>query len=86
MVPLIQEKWQRKHFRDFNYLTVDPPTWAVILVYLLTIAASGGLSVWVVMNDLNPEKGSIKAFVYGIKCEVLYRWKRVTRKLFRGIK
>lgn len=81
--PLMEEKWQRKHFRDFAYLTIDPPTWAVAIVFFLTLLASGGLSVWVVMNDLNPEPGSIKAFAYGIKCEVVYRWNRLLKKFRR---
>jgi len=50
--PLVQEKWIRKHFRDFDYLSIDPPTWAVVLVFVLTLAVSTGLSIWVVKNDV----------------------------------
>lgn len=49
--PLVQEKWVRKHFRDFNYLTIDPPTWAIVMVFVLTLIVNVGLSVWVVKND-----------------------------------
>lgn len=53
----IRARWRRRDFAEFNYLTVDPPAWAVVLVYLLTMAACGGLGAWAVLNDLRPEHG-----------------------------
>ena len=47
----IREKWVRKQFADFSYITVEPPTWAVILALLLTIAINIGTSWWVVNNE-----------------------------------
>ncbi len=49
--PLILEKWVRKNFADFSYLTVEPPTWAVLLVFALTIILNLGISAWVVLNE-----------------------------------
>jgi hypothetical protein len=51
LVPEIRTKWQRKHFSDFNYLTVDPPTWAVGLIFIITIALNVGLGAWIVKNQ-----------------------------------
>lgn len=49
--PAIGQKFRRKHFKDFNYLTVEPPGWAVILVYVLTIAMNTGLAFWIIQNQ-----------------------------------
>lgn len=59
-VPLVQKKWVRKRFRDFSYLTVEPPGWAVALTYLLTLAVNLGLSFWIVGNqhqEWTPRRG-----------------------------
>lgn len=49
----VDKGFQRKHFREFSYLTVEPPTWAVILTYLLTLAINIGLSYWIVKNEFD---------------------------------
>lgn len=41
----------RRSFKEFNYLTVEPPTWAIIMAYILTILINIGLSYWIVKND-----------------------------------
>lgn len=51
VVPQIQASFKRKHFKDFNYLTVEPPTWAILLTFLITIAVNLGVAYWVVNND-----------------------------------
>lgn len=47
----VQEHFQRKHFEDFNYLTVEPPTWAITLTFCLVGLMNFGLGVWIVQND-----------------------------------
>lgn len=49
----IEEKFVRRSFKEFDYLTVEPPTWAVILAYLLTLAINIGLSSWIIKNEYN---------------------------------
>jgi len=64
--PVVADKWVRKKFKDFSYLTVDPPGWAVVLVFILTILANLGISAWAIMNehdstfDFGPETSSPK--------------------------
>lgn len=41
----------RKDFEEFSYITVDPPLWAVVLTFLLTILLNVGLSMWIVSNE-----------------------------------
>lgn len=53
--PAIREKWIRKQFADFSYLTVEPPLWAVILVFTLVILSSGGVFAWALLNEFDPK-------------------------------
>ncbi len=48
----------RRDFREFEYLDINPPTWVVVMVYLLTLVASIGIAIWGVTNDdSNQEEG-----------------------------
>jgi hypothetical protein len=41
----------RKDFREFDYLTVDPPMWTVLLTFFLTLAINIGMAYWIINND-----------------------------------
>lgn len=47
----VDKEFTRRDFKEFNYLTVEPPIWAIILTYLLTILINIGISYWVINND-----------------------------------
>lgn len=49
--PEIRGRFRRMPFARFSYLTVEPPTWVVVLVFVLTLAMSAGWAVWAVGND-----------------------------------
>lgn len=53
--PQIQEKFKRKHFSDFNYLTVEPPTWMIVLTFILTFLLNIGVSFWLITNEFESE-------------------------------
>lgn len=53
--PAIQEKWIRKNFEEFSYLTVEPPMWSVLLTFFFTLLASGGVAAWAILNEHTPE-------------------------------
>lgn len=53
----------RRDFEEFNYLTVEPPTWAVILTYILTLGANILVSFWIVRNPFYDDE--FKRFRYG---------------------
>ena len=55
----------RRDFEEFNYLTVEPPTWAVILTYILTLGANILVSFWIVRNPFYDDE--FKRFRYGRK-------------------
>ncbi|HAU66561.1 TPA: hypothetical protein DCW61_04405 [Candidatus Uhrbacteria bacterium] len=46
----VYEKFERKPFKEFSYLTVEPPGWAVALSYLITLLVNVGLSFWIINN------------------------------------
>lgn len=62
--PQITTKWQRKHFKDFNYITLDPPFKAVAWTFAITILFSIGLGVWSILNDFDAEH---ERFTFGLK-------------------
>jgi hypothetical protein len=49
----IDGKVIRRDFREFKYLTVYPPTWVIIMTYLLTLAVTIGICVWGVTNEFD---------------------------------
>lgn len=54
----INAKFVRKQFKDFDYLTVEPPTWAIIVTFIVTLLANIGTSLWLVKNHFNEEEES----------------------------
>jgi len=47
----VGKQFIRKDFKEFDYLTVEPPNWAIILAYILTFGLNVGLSFWIVTNE-----------------------------------
>jgi hypothetical protein len=48
---LVPSGWQRKSFKDFDYLTVEPPVWSIVLVFCLVLAVSVVSGLWAVYNE-----------------------------------
>lgn len=53
--PAVRERWIRKKFADFSYLTVEPPLWAVIVTFVVVLLSSGGIFTWALLNDVDPQ-------------------------------
>lgn len=51
----LKQKFKRKNFEDFSYLTVEPKTWQVILTFVLTLIINLGVSFWVIKNEFEEE-------------------------------
>lgn len=47
----IDAKWKRKEFKDFDYLTVEPPFWCIIITFVVTFVVSFISSIWIVKNE-----------------------------------
>lgn len=61
----VNDKWVRKHFKDFNYLTVEPPEWAIWTTYIVTVVLCIGLALWAVLNRADAGAGFEE--VFGVK-------------------
>lgn len=48
VTPEIDRRFVRKHFSDFNYLTIEPPWWAVLITFGLTLGTNIGISYWII--------------------------------------
>jgi hypothetical protein len=55
--PMIESKWVRKNFEDFNYLSVEPTMSAVIWTFVMTIIVTIGIGAWAVLNPFEPNRG-----------------------------
>lgn len=57
----IPQRWDRKEFSanavdgGFAYLTVDPPTWLVVVIHIFALLFSGGAVAFVVANGIEEE-------------------------------
>jgi hypothetical protein len=54
--PAVDKSFVRLEFAEFDYLSVEPPWWAVLIVYALTALVSVGIAFWVVMNNQHHER------------------------------
>lgn len=45
------ENFKYKDFRDYNYITLDPPTWAIWVTYITTLLLTIGSIWWSVINE-----------------------------------
>lgn len=61
---MVKANFIRKHFKDFDYLTVEPPFWTVVLTFVLTIAINVGLSVWIIKNEYQDDWTAKKSQLY----------------------
>lgn len=51
----LNEKFVRKPFADFDYLTVEPPLWSVIVTFGVVFLVNLLLSFWIVKNEFGNE-------------------------------
>lgn len=49
----LQTHFIRKPFSDFSYIKVEPPTWAVVTTFILTLLINLGLSYWLIHNEFH---------------------------------
>ena len=43
--------FEKKSFKDFDYLTIEPSTTAILIAFLLTLLVNVGVSFYVIMNE-----------------------------------
>lgn len=45
------QNFDRKHFREFKYLTVEPPTWSIAVAYIISLALTIGYYRGVIVQN-----------------------------------
>lgn len=48
----LSDKWQRRNFADFDYLTIYPTMKQTVWIFVLTFLLNVGVGVWVVKNEI----------------------------------
>jgi hypothetical protein len=48
LYPLVESEWQRKHFKDFNYLQIQMPWYMALVLFFVTVGANIGFVIFVV--------------------------------------
>jgi len=51
LYPKIKANFERKQFAEFSYLTVEPPVWALLVTYIVTLLLNIGAALWVIFNQ-----------------------------------
>lgn len=51
--------YKARDFKEFSYVTVEPPTWEVIATYIITILITVGTIIWGYSNEFTNEETSI---------------------------
>lgn len=49
----IKENYVIKHWEDFDYLSVEPPTWSYVVLVLVMVLTQGAFWLWAEKNDLH---------------------------------
>lgn len=58
MAGQVKAKFQRKHFREFSYIDVEPTMTAVWITFIVTLLITVGVSIYAIKNDIEHEERS----------------------------
>jgi len=48
-------KFQRRSFKEFDYLSVEPSTGAIVFIYIFALLVAVGVNFWVISNDIDDD-------------------------------
>ena len=51
--PEVRTKWEKRNWHDFDFLSVEPPMWAIVLIWLFTIGATVGAGYYCLNNGID---------------------------------
>ena len=51
----VSENWERLEFTQFDYITVEPPLYAIILAYVFTLLVCIGISYYSLVNEYDAD-------------------------------
>ena len=47
----LERNFVRKSFEEFDYLTIEPPLWAILVTYIVTFLVNFGIAIWAIRNE-----------------------------------
>jgi hypothetical protein len=53
--PEVIKNWEKRSFKEFDYISVDPPTWAVIGIFILVAVISVVVVYWGYENNVTSD-------------------------------
>jgi hypothetical protein len=59
VIDLNMDSFKRKDFKEFDYITVEPPTWAIITTIIISILLTFGLCYWAIVNDYRTDEDEV---------------------------
>lgn len=59
---VVVREYKRKDFKEFSYLTVEPPTWAFWVTAIITALITFFVSRWATINESGPGNNSFSSF------------------------
>jgi hypothetical protein len=55
--PKVTDMWTKRNWHDFDFITVEPPTWAKWTIWILTILVNIGVVAFCACNDFHDGSG-----------------------------
>ena len=50
MLKEVGSKWKKTSFKEFEYLAIEPPFWALLTTWIVSLVACIGIYIWIFMN------------------------------------
>lgn len=47
----VEQYYTKKDFKEFNYLTIDPPVFEIVITYILALLVTLGVNYWCLTNE-----------------------------------
>ena len=61
------KQFKRKDFKEFSYITVDPPEWAKWVTFFITSIITGFICYWAVTNDINSKNDPLEEAIRDLR-------------------
>ena len=71
---IVLKEYKRKDFKEFSYLTVEPPAWAIWVTAIITALITFFISRWATMNEAGNGDNSFRSFFERKRPDWTRRW------------
>ena len=60
----ISKQFKRREFKEFEYLQINPPTWYIVVSFIIILIANIATFLFVILNSSNPSKSGDNEYSY----------------------